>query len=125
MASKRVTPFDHPPVLHRPEQGHTGLTKELFSVLPDGEDRKLVAFTDSREDAATLANGVEREHFLDLLREAAFDELALASLDQAAFVEDWERVVGRIQRCAPIRRAESRSGGATPQTYRDPSNTTP
>ena len=59
------------------------LTKELFSVLPGSEDRKLVAFTDSREDAATLANGVEREHFWDLLREAAFDELALTSLDQA------------------------------------------
>ena len=44
------------------------LTKELYSVLPDTGDRKLVAFTDSREDAANLANGVEREHFWDLLR---------------------------------------------------------
>src|SRR5262249_8406905 len=60
----------------------TGLTKvtqllarELYGVLPDDGARKLVAFTDSREDAAGLANGVERAHFWDLLREAAYDEM--------------------------------------------------
>ena len=66
------------------------LTKELYAVLPETDDRKLVAFTDSREDAATLANGVEREHFWDLLREAGYDELALVSLDRAAYLSDLE-----------------------------------
>jgi DEAD/DEAH box helicase domain-containing protein len=66
------------------------LTKELYSVLPETGDRKLVAFTDSREDAANLANGVEREHYWDLLREAGYDEMVLASLGQAAFLADLE-----------------------------------
>ena len=66
------------------------LTKELYAVLPETDDRKLVAFTDSREDAATLANGVEREHFWDLLREAGYDELAIVSLDRAAYLSDIE-----------------------------------
>src|SRR5207249_389811 len=30
----------------------------------------------SREEAASLANGVERSHYLDLVREALYDELA-------------------------------------------------
>lgn len=46
------------------------LAKELLYQLPSKqEDRKLVAFTDSRDDAAQLANGVERSHYEDLLRE--------------------------------------------------------
>ena len=45
------------------------LAKELFYQLPDGEKRKLVVFSDSREDAASLANDIERRHFDDLIRE--------------------------------------------------------
>ena len=38
--------------------------------LPDEKDkRKLVVFSDSREDAAQVANGIERNHFTDLQRE--------------------------------------------------------
>ena len=44
--------------------------------LPDTADaRKLVVFSDSREDAAGIANGVERNHYPDLLRELLYDEL--------------------------------------------------
>jgi hypothetical protein len=83
------------------------LTKELFAVLPETDDRKLVAFTDSREDAATLANGVEREHFWDLLREAAYDELALVSLDRAAYLSDLESVGSPVS-AAALRYLEQR-----------------
>ncbi|WCT13795.1 DEAD/DEAH box helicase [Mucilaginibacter jinjuensis] len=52
------------------------LAKELFYQLPDDEEkRKLVLFTDSREDAAKMANGIEREHFTDLVREALISVL--------------------------------------------------
>ena len=52
------------------------LAKELFYQLPDDkEKRKLVLFTDSREDAAKMANGIEREHFTDLVREALISVL--------------------------------------------------
>ena len=55
--------------------------KELMYQLPLGgnenEDskRKLVVFSDSREDAAQIANGIERNHFTDLLREILVNEL--------------------------------------------------
>jgi DEAD/DEAH box helicase domain-containing protein len=50
--------------------------KELMYQLPDTEsERKLVVFSDSREDAAQIANGIERNHFTDLLREILVTEL--------------------------------------------------
>lgn len=50
--------------------------KELMYQLPDTEkERKLVVFSDSREDAAQIANGIERNHFADLLREVLVEEL--------------------------------------------------
>jgi DEAD/DEAH box helicase domain-containing protein len=50
--------------------------KELMYQLPDNEaERKLVVFSDSREDAAQIANGIERNHFSDLLRETLVSEL--------------------------------------------------
>lgn len=50
--------------------------KELMYQLPDDESkRKLVVFSDSREDAAQIANGIERNHFTDLLREILVNEL--------------------------------------------------
>lgn len=50
--------------------------KELMYQLPDTEsERKLVVFSDSREDAAQIANGIERNHFTDLLREILVNEL--------------------------------------------------
>ena len=50
--------------------------KELMYQLPSKQDeRKLVVFSDSREDSAQVANGIERNHFLDLLREILISEL--------------------------------------------------
>jgi ATP-dependent helicase YprA (DUF1998 family) len=52
--------------------GQTSQTfaKELLLQLPPGEDsRKLVVFSDSRDDAAQVANGIERNHYGDMLRE--------------------------------------------------------
>ncbi len=50
--------------------------KELIYQLPNNEaERKLVVFSDSREDAAQIANGIERNHFTDLLREILVNEL--------------------------------------------------
>ena len=60
------------------------LSKELFYLIADDahDERKLVLFSDSREEAASLANGVERSHYLDLLREALYDELAIFALGE-------------------------------------------
>ena len=66
------------------------LSKELFYLIPGppGGARKLVLFSDSREEAASLANGVERSHYLDLVREALYDELAGFAIGNPLIVED-------------------------------------
>lgn len=50
------------------------LTKQLFGSL-EKKQKKLVAFSDSREAAAVLANGVESAHWSDVLRALLFGEL--------------------------------------------------
>lgn len=54
--------------------------KHLFLALPENR-RKLVAFSDSREGAAVLANGVEAAHWSDMLRTVLFHELLERSSD--------------------------------------------
>lgn len=49
--------------------------KHLMSELPEGEARKLVAFSDSREAAANLAVGIEEEQWMLLLRSFLNSEL--------------------------------------------------
>ncbi|HEY9692455.1 MAG TPA: DEAD/DEAH box helicase [Oculatellaceae cyanobacterium] len=65
------------------------LSKELFYQLPeDAESRKLVVFSDSREDAASISNGIERSHYEDLIREALFDELGQLAIGELLLLED-------------------------------------
>jgi len=66
------------------------LSKELFYSLPEGETRKLVVFSDSREDAASISNGIERTHYLDLVREAMYDELHRVALSEGLLLGDLE-----------------------------------
>lgn len=47
----------------------------LYQLPPNPIERKLVVFSDSREDSAQVANGIERNHFSDLLRELLIREL--------------------------------------------------
>src|SRR5690606_6641155 len=52
------------------------LSKELFDALPkDEKNRKLVAFSDSREDAAKLAKNIEEEHYNSLLKEVVIHNI--------------------------------------------------
>lgn len=66
------------------------LSKELFYCLPEGDTRKLVVFSDSREDAASISNGIERTHYLDLVREAMYDELHRIALSEGLLLSDLE-----------------------------------
>ena len=67
------------------------LSKELFQFLPEGESRKLVVFSDSREEAADLSNGIERSHYRDLVREAMYDELWKFAVGEAQLLADIEQ----------------------------------
>ena len=46
------------------------LADGLVRSMPDTARRKLVVFTDSRQDAAKLAAGIELDHYRDLVRQA-------------------------------------------------------
>ncbi len=71
------------------------LAKELIYQLPPQHGRKLVIFSDSREDAAQISNGIERSHYTDLVREALVAELQLA-VGEAQLLEDLERNPGEL-----------------------------
>ncbi len=67
------------------------LAKELFYDLPPGDERKLVVFSDSREDAASIANGIERFHYRDLVREALVTQLHESAIAEAQLFHDIEQ----------------------------------
>lgn len=72
-------------------------TKELFYQLHTDSDDirndsgKLVVFSDSREDAAQISNGVERNHYDELVREIVSEELRAYINGLPALIEDLER----------------------------------
>lgn len=66
------------------------LSKELFYQLAE-QDRKLVVFSDSREDAASIANKMERTHYTDLVRETLFNELLQHVEGEHQLLEDLEQ----------------------------------
>jgi Lhr-like helicase len=68
------------------------LTKELFYNLP-ASARKLVAFSDSREEAANLAAGIESSHFSDLFRDLVAYELWMSTICETSFVSEIERIL--------------------------------
>jgi DEAD/DEAH box helicase domain-containing protein len=68
------------------------LSKEIFYQLPEKlSSRKLVVFSDSRENAASISNGIERIHYYDLVREAIFDELNNLAVGEAYLLEDIQK----------------------------------
>ena len=68
------------------------LAKSLFYGLSriNPESNKLVVFSDSRQDAAELANGIERNHYEDLLREIIYDELKQEVIGLPELLQDLE-----------------------------------
>ncbi|MDG6218375.1 MAG: DEAD/DEAH box helicase, partial [Candidatus Thermoplasmatota archaeon] len=67
------------------------LTKSLFSELPESS-RKVVVFSDSREDAARISAGIERSHFSDLFREILTAKLHSNALEEAIFLNELIRL---------------------------------
>lgn len=51
--------------------------RELFYQLPTLHNRKLVTFADSRQDAAVVANSIEREQYTDLMRDIIVEKCTL------------------------------------------------
>ena len=66
------------------------LSKELFYQL-DEQNKKLIVFSDSREEAARTSNGIERNHYHDLIREMIYSELKLTAEGLPALLLDIEQ----------------------------------
>ena len=66
------------------------LAKELFYQL-DPDNRKLIIFSDSREEAAQASNGIEKSHYQDLIREMIYNELRLTVKGKPALLSDIEK----------------------------------
>lgn len=60
------------------------LSDSVLRAIPQRQSRKLVLFSDSRQDAAKLSTGIKRAHYLDVVRQLAFGRLARAAQDTAA-----------------------------------------
>lgn len=74
-------------------------TKELFYQLP-ATGRKLVVFSDSREDAAQISSGVERNHYQDLLREALVHALYMETIGKFQLLDEIENKRPRLSTLA-------------------------
>jgi len=76
--------------------------KELFYQLPTRYNPKLVTFSDSREDAASVANNIERKQFEDLSRDV-FIELCDRSKEIASCEQNIKLIVDQLDalRSAP------------------------
>lgn len=88
------------------------LSKELFYQLPEKQSysRKIVVFSDSREDAAQISNGVERNHYTELVREIVVDELRMQVLGEPQLLSDIEN--NRTPYSAHVQAYLSRNPGA-------------
>ena len=51
------------------------LSDGMMREVPDVKKRKLVLFSDSRQDAAKLSTGIKHSHYLDTVRQIAFGRL--------------------------------------------------
>lgn len=64
------------------------LCDSLMREIPAGQTRKLVLFSDSRQDAAKLSTGIKQAHYLDTVRQIAFRRLLQQETDaMAAFAK--------------------------------------
>jgi len=68
-----------------------GLLREMPQPTEHDATRKLVIFSDSRQDAAKLAAGMERDHYRDVLRMALIQALE----------RYWDNLVGYIRLSEP------------------------
>lgn len=66
------------------------LNDELFSQLPN-DVRKIVIFSDSREEAARLSASVERNHYYQLFREIFNRKLSIFADGKLKVLEDLEQ----------------------------------
>jgi hypothetical protein len=59
----------------------------IHSVYADGSEHRLIAFSDSRQDAAKLAGGLDAAHYRDTVRQIVVQSLQRGAQHVAAFAD--------------------------------------
>lgn len=68
--------------------------RSAVAISDDGKPEKMIAFTDSRDDAADLAAGLELYHFRDLARQMVQSEIQVGDLPSGEQLVELARAVG-------------------------------
>ncbi|MHB1559603.1 MAG: DEAD/DEAH box helicase [Isosphaeraceae bacterium] len=98
------------------------LADGLLRQMHDPASRKLVVFTDSRQDAAKLAAGVELDHYRDLVRQSMVGNFARLGGDVRAFlksVDDPRKLAALTPEEKEARRRFLAANSAAAQAIRD------
>ncbi|GHG50389.1 DEAD/DEAH box helicase [Streptomyces griseocarneus] len=87
------------------------LSDELAEQFTDPAERKLIVFTDSRQDAAKLSAGMALRHYQDLVRLLALDELrtSVTAAEDVAAVRAHARGMRSEETTAAIKRLGARN----------------
>lgn len=93
------------------------LISELSTYLP-ADDRKVIVFTDSRQDAAKLSAGIGLRHYQDLLRQIMFTKLSKIG-SEVADVDIVENAFLQNAWSDEARSAQKRLRGKNPHAYID------
>jgi ATP-dependent helicase YprA (DUF1998 family) len=120
---RNVLPVEDPMRMRSPIRTMGTGFEKMSQVLIDsllrrlGEPRKLVVFSDSRQDAAKLSAGLEKSHYQDLVRQLIVDALA-KQRDRAGDVALLEAFERGDDRSPDAREARQRLFAAYPDNAR-------
>lgn len=70
------------------------LADGLLRQMPEAKTRKLVVFTDSRQDAAKLSAGIELDHYRDVVRRSMVESFSRLGGDVQAFLKSIDQSGG-------------------------------
>ncbi len=120
---RNVLPVEDPMRMRSPVRTMGTGFEKMSQVLIDsllrrlGDPRKLVVFSDSRQDAAKLSAGLEKSHYQDLVRQLIVDALA-NQRDRTCDVELLEAFERGEDRSPAAREARERVLAAYPEDAR-------
>lgn len=94
------------------------LCDALLREIPAGRTRKLVLFSDSRQDAAKLSTGIKLAHYLDTVRQIAYHRLAAEEASAASEYLNALDLHRRASELLELEQRHSNSGLTEPERDR-------
>ena len=76
----------------------------MVREMEENQRKKLVLFSDSRQDAAKLSTGIKTAHYYDTIRQIAFHQLAALEESTTALFAEQQRVYDLAQELVALQR---------------------